>query len=315
MLDVSNLMKTLIIIINIFVIYFLSPIFAFGYEIAFNKNGYVYVFDSVKTEVLKTDLKSYDFCFSPDGKKICAVQDTSTNDKIGKRYLIIYDIKTKQIVELKISRNQCFGPMWSSSGRYILFMYLHNDSDWKPAIYDVIDDKLKILNLPGYYICSWVNSNSFLVHDDKNVKRIDINSNILEEWHFGKENSYIADDPAIDLDSILFASGQNIYYDIINKSLYSVSPVSISSKCVEEGGGDWFQSILEITAGTKKITRISTDQLILDSAFPSKNFDRFIVVARNNKCKRGIYEIERQKWKKILDLDGLELNISVIKFD
>jgi hypothetical protein len=273
---------------------------SYSYTIGYNDSeDRILIWNSATNKITKTNVKSYDFCFSPNGDEICAVIETKKDKKASERYLVIYKIKSGTSNELKIPRTQCYGPLWSACGNYILFMYLPKgiiSRDWSVALYNLKNNSFKIFNLKNHYLCSWVDTKSFLVHDFRYIKRISLGGVVLMTLDTNDQNNFQKKDSKII--SLIHSNIQQIYYNPSENIFFFLSPMKIDSKCLAENL-DWFMSILKYDANKKIIKKLSPLSINISSIAPSPSFAKFIVSGRDTNCTYGVWLMQNNTIKKL----------------
>lgn len=290
------------VVISLLILQFILASFqlSYSYTIGYNDSeGKILIWNSETKKITKTNMKSYDFCLSPNGEDICAVIETEKNGRLFERYLVIYKIKSGASNELKIPRTQCYGPLWSACGNYILFMYLSEDivsRSWRVALYDLKNSSFKIFNLKDHYLCSWVDANSFLVHDFRYMKRISLSGEVLTTLDTDDQNNFQKKDPKII--SLIHSNIQQIYYNSSENIYLFLSPMKIDSKCLAENL-DWFMSILKYDVNQKIIKELAPLSINISSIAPSQTFDKFIVSGRDTACKYGVWLLQNNSIKKL----------------
>ncbi len=120
-------------------IYFLIIIFSvnclYGQEIksfdyCYSRDGGIYVYSPVnkKTEL---EIKQTDPYLSPDGTKLAY----TVNSANGDRQIEVMDLFTKQKTLLNTNNKDCYGPVWSPDGKFIVYNAFINNI-WQICLID-----------------------------------------------------------------------------------------------------------------------------------------------------------------------------------
>ncbi|MGZ3834078.1 MAG: hypothetical protein ACXVB0_11185 [Mucilaginibacter sp.] len=155
--------------------------------------------------------KSYDYCYTnnkgtfaysvADGKQIEVVRGVSdpsispdgtklaytANLKDGGRIIKVIDINTKKKIILNTQSNNCYGPVWSPDGNYIVYNVFNTQtSTWSIALIDAGNvDQPKILTAQTgqSYSPTWMsNSQNVVVQNLNNVFVLDLSGNTISNY-------------------------------------------------------------------------------------------------------------------------------------
>jgi len=101
-----------------------------SFDYCYSHDGGIYVY-SVSSKKAELVIKQTDPYLSPDGTKLAY----TTNSENGNRQIEVMDLNTKQKTLLNTNNTNCYGPVWSPDGEFIVYNAFINNI-WQIGIID-----------------------------------------------------------------------------------------------------------------------------------------------------------------------------------
>ena len=172
-------MKHLILIVMILSGYITIAQGNKSYDYCYTRNKTIYVYSLAEKKEYPVPLPySTDPSLSPDGKKVAY----TAYDAKGERTVMTIDLNTKRKTLLNTGIKNCYGPVWSPDGQYILYNAFRK-ANWSICLIDKDNHAPVVLTKDagsslGYYSPAWTtDSKKILIQNMESIFILDLAGN------------------------------------------------------------------------------------------------------------------------------------------